>query len=308
MPREMVWGVDSAYRQQRPNFEREYEGEQRYNFDIVQELTGMTPRFWGRYISAAEDIRLDEDEVTFLHDRECKILPIVTGLRQSLRRGTYREGQGKARLAIRRAEDFDIPHHVRIYADLEDYHFVTAEWILGWWTVMSESPYRGAGGLYGRPNLTMSTPEFSESHTGIVFPPPRSQWARNQFEPNGPSHQVVANNRTWGPAASTAANMRRNGTVSFNEREFDLLVECGSAISLSRYHWSNEPRTVSEDPPGTGPENVLPRRFAASDPVDGGVRTKIWQYRLNCYRQFGGGRTGLIDMNVALPEAFREMW
>jgi hypothetical protein len=51
---------------------------------------------------------------------------------------------------------------------------------------------------------------------------------------------------------------------------------------------------------------VLPRSFAPSRPVGGGVRTAIWQYRFSCFAL--GGHQGLVDLDVATQEAFDEMW
>jgi hypothetical protein len=304
---EMKWGVDSAHRQQRPNYERDYNGQRRSNFDIIHELSGMRPEFWGRYISGG-NLQLQREEVEFLHQRNCRILPIYTGLLNSIRRGRFADGWSSADRAIRRAREFPIPipFHVRIYADLEDYRFVTPAWIFGWWTRMTDSPYRGAGGLYGRVNVTMANAEYDQYSTGIVFPRPRARAVRAQYDPDAGGRQVVA--QRWGPAASQAATMRYQGINSFDQRTIGLLMhgESGWTHYLSRFLWSNEPRTVSEDPPGRGREMVMPRSFAASRPIGGGVRTVIWQYRMNCYRI--AGRTGLIDMDVALPEAFNEMW
>ena len=147
---------------------------------------------------------------------------------------------------------------------------------------------------------------MTSNSTGIVFPRPRARAVREQYDPDIGGRQVLA--QRWGPAASRAATMRYQGINSFDQRTIGLLMHGETAWThyLSRFHWSNEPRTVSEDPPGRGREIVMPRSFAASSPVGGGINTVIWQYRMNCYRIAGG--TGLIDMNVALPEAFDEMW
>jgi hypothetical protein len=135
-----VWGVDSQVRAS-----DKFRG--RSAWDIVCDELGRKPRFWGRYIRGT-DQNVDAEEASFLFDRGCRVLPLVTFSGSSQVQGSFASGASKAGEAIASARALGIPGGVFIYADIEPLWRPSKDFILGWWDGMRQSMYGGYGGLY----------------------------------------------------------------------------------------------------------------------------------------------------------------
>lgn len=112
------------------------------------------PDFWGRYLNEYRS-GVTADEVSEIHRMShgnCRVLPVYNGPhRTSIELNgpnAHRAGVNAAREALRLAGELDMPHGVRIYADLERW-LVGAEWFRGWFETMYASPFPAVGGVYG---------------------------------------------------------------------------------------------------------------------------------------------------------------
>lgn len=297
------WGVDS---QKRANLPVTWNSQPMTFFDYVVERIGRAPDFWGRFIGsgagAHADNRFDGNEVQFLHDRDCRVGLIYNGHRMlpaqrvpygpNRRRHLHGSDNGRwtAKNAISHANRLNppAPTGTRIYADIEDWN-VDWDWIHGWQEIMRGSRFAGEGGLYGRTGHTSTNQAFHRRVGNPQFNAPNalnpSQWTR-QIRP---SH--------WSRAAEYAGladdTAQAASIAAFNFAAFQ---------KFSRYAWSNDPRRQGD--PQTVDE-LFPRSFSATD-VPGGTESTVWQYRMQCYIDRGGG--GPIDLNYAQEAAFSEMW
>lgn len=128
-----VWGVDSA------------STADENAFQCVIDHFGE-PAVWGRYIGDREDVSvgLTKDEVTFLHDHDIQVLPIynhandVTG---------YENGTEHAKLAVKFAEELDMPDGTAIFLNIEPEYPVDSAFLEAWYDMMMDSPYHPA--IYG---------------------------------------------------------------------------------------------------------------------------------------------------------------
>jgi len=123
-----IWGVDSAA----PVDES--------RLRCVQ-LNYGTPAYWGRYMKTVPGAAdgLTQGEITFLRRSGIKIMPIYSDFREAVGR---RQGQVKARNAIYHAKLLGIPRDVVIFANVERFFDVDAEWIRGWVDVFYNSDYK----------------------------------------------------------------------------------------------------------------------------------------------------------------------
>jgi hypothetical protein len=129
----IIWGVDSA------------------SLTTEEMLACVTDNFgspdiWGRYLGDKEGVSkgLTADEIELLHSNDIKILLIWNHFEDA--RG-YENGKQQAQEAIQMAEDLGVPEGVAIFADIEPSYPVDAEFIRGWYEIMSESVY--SPGVYG---------------------------------------------------------------------------------------------------------------------------------------------------------------
>lgn len=129
----IYWGVDSA----------SYTDETLYQ--CVVDNFGQ-PEIWGRYLETIEDVSagLDDDEVSYLHENDIRILVIYNHFSDA--RG-YDHGVEQANQAISFAEDLGVPEGVAIFGDIEPNYPVDAAFIDGWYDTLSDSLYEPA--LYG---------------------------------------------------------------------------------------------------------------------------------------------------------------
>ncbi|TCT19631.1 uncharacterized protein DUF1906 [Melghiribacillus thermohalophilus] len=123
-----VWGVDSAARAT----------EDLYN--CVLNNFGK-PEFWGRYLTTVEGASegLTREEVELLHNSGTKVLPIYNRFRDAT---GNRQGRVTARNTIFQAERLGIPKGTVLFANVERFFDVDAEWIKGYVDVFYPSGYR----------------------------------------------------------------------------------------------------------------------------------------------------------------------
>ncbi|MCU9614473.1 DUF1906 domain-containing protein [Caldibacillus lycopersici] len=130
-----VWGVDSSL-----NVTSE-------RYDCVLTNFGR-PDFWGRYLStvpnAAEGITAEE--VQLLHNSDTRILPIYNNFREAT---GYENGRVVARNTIFHARRLGIPTGKILFANVERFFAIDADWIRGFVDTFFPSGYRP--GIYHDP-------------------------------------------------------------------------------------------------------------------------------------------------------------
>ena len=304
-PNGYVWGVDSDRRSDRPL----PGGARTPYFDYVRNQAGEPPQFWGRYIGT-RGTQIRPAEVQFLHQRTCKILLVFNGLRNATRvhfadhsqagdRRARAYGEAAARRAINSANGFGahgtpVPDGVRIYADLEDWR-VHREWLQGWFEVMHNSRFAGAGGLYGRPHRQMEHPGLEAFGLSRLGSRVRAEHRARNFDLNRLA--LVQNVEDHiGPELAPGSGRHRNA-----ELEALMLGDRATAGRHSRFLWANEPRRGGEP---ASPDEMFPPTFSPARAR--GVQSMIWQYRMNCFVP-RNDRYG-VDLDYAAQAAFSEMW
>ncbi|MBB5174255.1 glycoside hydrolase domain-containing protein [Texcoconibacillus texcoconensis] len=131
----LFWGVDSAAKVD----------EQLFN--CVKSQFG-SPKFWGRYLNTIEGVSvgLTKEERSFLHTRGVKVMPIYNNFQASV---GLREGKVAARNAIFNAQRIGIAEGTFIFANVERFFEVDADWLVGWVETFYNSEYRP--GFYNDP-------------------------------------------------------------------------------------------------------------------------------------------------------------
>lgn len=129
------WGVDSA------------EDVTEDLFQCVMRNFGY-PRFWGRYLERVPLISegLTRQEISFIHSKGIKLLPIYNSSREA--KG-YQQGIAAANNAAFNAQILGIPQGILLFADIEPYFPIDAEWILGWTEAIVINGYKS--GIYNDP-------------------------------------------------------------------------------------------------------------------------------------------------------------
>lgn len=130
------WGVDSAAR-------------------VTEELYQCVvshfgqPDFWGRYLSQIPNVSdgLTVEEIRLIRNKGIKLLPIYNNFTQAI---GAREGSVAARNAIFRARSLGIAEGSFIFANVENFFNVDADWIISWVNTFFDSPYRP--GFYADPD------------------------------------------------------------------------------------------------------------------------------------------------------------
>jgi hypothetical protein len=131
------WGVDSASK-------------------VTEELYQCVvnnfgkPAFWGRYLKAIPNVsqELTKEEVSFLHAKGIKVLPIHSAFAKE-NTMTYEQGAQIASDAIFYARQLGIPKGKIIFGDIEDYYPVKEAWIRGFVNAFYPSGYKV--GIYHNP-------------------------------------------------------------------------------------------------------------------------------------------------------------
>jgi len=106
------------------------------------------PKFWGRYLVRVPGISegLTEDEISFIHSKGVKLLPIFNSFQEAI---GYRQGIEAANNAVFYARELGIPNGVPLFANVERFFQIDAEWIHGWTEALLVSGYRS--GIYNDP-------------------------------------------------------------------------------------------------------------------------------------------------------------
>jgi hypothetical protein len=129
------WGVDSA---------------QHVTEDLFQcvALTFGYPVFWGRYLVRVPRVSegLTKQEISLIHSKGVRILPIYNDFREA--RG-YLQGAAAANDAVYHAGRLGIPKGILLFANIEKFFPVDAEWIQGWTEGIHASGYYS--GIYHDP-------------------------------------------------------------------------------------------------------------------------------------------------------------
>lgn len=129
------WGVDSA------------ENVTDDLFQCVIRNWGY-PRFWGRYLVRVPGISegLTAQEIASIQSKGVKLLPIYNSFQGA--KG-YIQGRTAAVSAVFHARRLGIPAGVPIFANIERFFQIDAEWIQGWTEEIVTSGYQS--GIYNDP-------------------------------------------------------------------------------------------------------------------------------------------------------------
>lgn len=131
----VIWGVDSAA------------AVNQDLFNCVVNNYGR-PDLWGRYLNTIENVSegLTREEIAFLKDRGIKVMPIYNNFQRAVGR---QAGRIAAQNAIYNAQRLGIREGVFIFANVERFFEVDADWIIAWVERFFNSPYRP--GIYHDP-------------------------------------------------------------------------------------------------------------------------------------------------------------
>lgn len=293
-------------------------------FELVRRRMGRAPEFWGRYLnrrlpedrtthapeSPPNSHRVTPREVDFLHAHACRVLLVYNGSagRTARLAGGEVAGHDAAAAACRLCDQLEVPAHVVIYADVENWPG-NAGWFRGWFDTM-----RAAGrrcGVYGRPVQVVENPADGSRHYGTELPRIASAWIRREATRriamaerwSGATPRRVVARDFWGDELRAAlADAVVDGIV---ERGVDPFRGPGGDPF---YVWSNEPRRVlsaRSDVDLDGDD--IPGEFVPAEPSHApSTRTVVWQYLENAVHT--GGAHGHVDMNLATPAGFAAMW
>ena len=132
------WGVDSA------------DPVNAANWDTLLRLRNRAPDFWGRYIGGLYAVTAAE--ISFLHQKGCRVLVAYNGATASSVSGSQSAGQTEAATAIKAAKALHMPAGVFIYADIEASWAPSVAWLDGWVTGIVASSY--GPGFYCNPLST----------------------------------------------------------------------------------------------------------------------------------------------------------
>ncbi len=121
------WGVDSA---------------QEVTQDLLDCVKGNLgkPAFWGRYLVkvSGSSEGLTPSELNRLKQNGIKLLPIYNNFTESV---GYSRGTIDAQNAIYHGRRLGLAEGVPIFANIERFFDVDAEWIRGWFDTLYKSPY-----------------------------------------------------------------------------------------------------------------------------------------------------------------------
>jgi hypothetical protein len=145
------------------------------------------PRFWGRYLVRVPRVSegLTKEEIAFIRGKGIKILPIYNAIQEAT---GYEKGKAAAENASSQAQILGIPKGVPLFANLEQFFRIDAEWIQGWTKFIAENGY--LSGIYNDP----VTGSFQEAFCNAAQEDERIKaltilWsAQPELEPSGPGN------------------------------------------------------------------------------------------------------------------------
>ncbi|ADU31133.1 glycoside hydrolase domain-containing protein [Evansella cellulosilytica] len=131
----LIWGVDSAA------------AVNEQLLQCVRSNFGQ-PDVWGRYLNTIENVSegLTRTEISFLKNNGIKVMPIYNNFRSAV---GYQAGRIAAQNAIYNAQRVGIDEGVFIFANVERFFEVDADWIIAWVERFYNSNYRP--GIYNDP-------------------------------------------------------------------------------------------------------------------------------------------------------------
>ncbi|WP_165786761.1 glycoside hydrolase domain-containing protein [Heyndrickxia camelliae] len=129
----IVWGVDSASKVTDELFK------------CVDKYYGK-PDIWARYTKTNKGASagLTAEEMKLLHKNKVNILLIYNHFNNAT---TEKAGENEAKAAIQYAKELKAPKGTVLFADIEPKYPVDADFIKGWYKIMSKSDYHP--GIYG---------------------------------------------------------------------------------------------------------------------------------------------------------------
>ncbi|RKL67458.1 hypothetical protein CR203_08865 [Salipaludibacillus neizhouensis] len=135
MRRSLFWGVDSAAI-----------ADQTLLNCVVTNFG--QPDFWGRYLTTVPNVNegLSKEEITFMRNKGIKLLPIYNNFQEAI---GYSTGRVAARNAIFNAQRLGINNDTFIFANVENFFNIDADWLMGWADAFDESSFRP--GYYNDP-------------------------------------------------------------------------------------------------------------------------------------------------------------
>lgn len=244
-------------------------------FEWIARRVGRRPEFWGRYLrhSPRHCAGLTPDEVLYLRQQNCKILPIWNGLQRPhlVGSGARLHGQRSARDAITKARSLNMQPNTTIYADLERW-YVDAAWFEGWFEETYASEF-GIGGIYGNVAVPQRRGRDIEHSEG--FRDGLTQGARRM-----------------------------------DDRHFDETLQAAvrgvPLQSTAAYVWSNRPY-LNHVGSELNPSDVIPSQFGPMIvPAGFPSLTVIWQYGANV--RFEAGGINYFDLDLCTDVGFHRMW
>ncbi|MDG5789111.1 DUF1906 domain-containing protein [Evansella sp. AB-P1] len=131
----IIWGVDSA------------SAATQELYECVEANFGH-PDIWGRYLNTIPNVSdgLSSQEISFLKEKGIKILPIYNNFREAV---GSQAGRVAAQNAIYQSRRLGIPSGVFVFANVERFFEVDANWIIAWVERIYNSDYRP--GIYHDP-------------------------------------------------------------------------------------------------------------------------------------------------------------
>lgn len=164
-------------------------------YDCVVSQYGK-PDFWGRYLTRVSGVSdgLTSSEVSFLHSKGVKILPIFNGFSQAT---GLSNGQQDAHMAIAAAKALGVPNGTALFADVEVTYAVDSAWIEGYVDAMLQSPY--LPGIYANPVTGSFNSAYCAALSANSAIKQTTIWS-NEREPGVTSKSKAP---TWNPAVPT---------------------------------------------------------------------------------------------------------
>ncbi|WP_062050180.1 glycoside hydrolase domain-containing protein [Bacillus sp. JCM 19034] len=212
------WGVDSA------------SAVTEELLECVRTQFGQ-PDFWGRYLHTIENVSdgLTSDEIRLIQNNGIKLMPIYNNFTDAI---GSRAGTVAARNAIFRARQLGITEGTFIFANIENFFNVDADWIIAWVEAFQTGPYRPA--MYADPDEGPFNEAYCESteRSSLVLEqsviwsaepelePTSKQGAPRNFQPSRPNCEANVWAWQYGRDAATCPI----DTVLMESRLFQALT------------------------------------------------------------------------------------
>lgn len=291
--------------------------------ELVARRMARAPAFWGRYLNQRlpQDRRSGEvlspdhgnsltpREIDFLHAHDCRVLLVYNGHagREHRLAGGLHAGREAGERADALATQLQVPPHVAIYADVENWAGDVG-WFRGWFETLRARGRRC--GAYGRPIRVVENPADPSPTYGSPLDriESRSMRARARRRIEEETHRTghaprrVTTYEYWSDELAIA--LGDSWVEDVLDRGHDPFT---SSAADPFYVWSSEPRRVMSPSSDAGLDGAdIPTEFVPAAPHASSVRTAVWQYLENAI--YLGGEHGAVDMNLANDAGFGTMW